>query len=124
MAEFDFRIPSKVPYGYISFHGSYEEFLALDLEGIAADYASSFLRYKEAEAAALAAGPKRVKAEPDINQELSHEAAGDLIKRELGGVEVPDDAPWGKDVESKPKPWAPDAKPTVPAASSDDWDFG
>ncbi len=127
MAEFDFRLPSKVPYGYVSFHGTREEFLELPVEEIAEEYARIFYRYKEAEKAALAAGPQKNSLSPakvaaEVDAILNQDEVSDLIKRELGGVEVPDDgAPWDNK-PTEPQPAKPYETPV--SASEADWDFG
>jgi hypothetical protein len=123
VAEIIFRFPSKVPYGYVELRTTTDDNPTPEV--LAQQYASDFLRYKEAEAAALAAGPKKVgKPEPDINQELSQEEAGNLIKHDLGATEVMDEAPWDNPPAAPTAdPWADKSEPATPVADSD-WDFG
>lgn len=128
MTEIIYRIPSKVPYGYVEVRFENDHRPLADQ--LAADYASYFLAYKEAEEAALKA-PTKVQAKHNVKplvQVLADppeetddaavlESVKALIGKELGGVEIDDDAdaPWNNKPEPAKKPYAVD---------DSDWDFG
>ncbi len=115
-----YRIPSKkVPYGYLEFTAEADEQLP-DPEVLANGYAQYILAYQKAEVQAFESGPK-----PKVQTvaEITEDEAVELIKRELGGVELsPEEAakPWNQEPEAEEeKPWESDPV----TATGDDWDF-
>lgn len=127
MAELIYRIPSKVPYGYVEIKYSAEDLVDVlpDLtpEAVADDYIRVVTRYRDMEEKALTApNSAPPKSKPPIVQPiddvLSQDDAADLIKSKLGATEVDgeDDAPWNNKPEAEEKPY-------VTPASEDAWDF-
>lgn len=117
--ELTYRIPSKkVPYGYLEFTCKEGEALPDPVE-MANQYADYISRYQKAEVEAFERGPKPVVASVSS---ITEDEAADLIKRELGGVELsPEEAakPWNQEQAEDEKAWESDPV----TASSDDWDF-
>ena len=115
MAPVTFRIPSKIPYGYIEFVTEGE----LDAVALANQYVEFVKAYKDAEERALAA-PTKTQSKHEVasvDKVLSEDEVVDLVVRELGGVPVDDDkdAPWN----NKPEPVKKDY-----AVDDSSWDFG
>jgi hypothetical protein len=124
MAEIIYRLPSKVPYGYVEVRYSAEDvatiFDTLEPEEIADDYIRIFKRFKDAEEKALTFKPPILKAkpEPTVEEVLSEDEVKDLLVKELGAVPVDEtgDEPWNNKPEQTEKKWE--------APSDDAWDFG
>lgn len=119
--ELTYRIPSKkVPYGYLEFTCKEGESLP-DPEVLANQYADYISRYQKAEVQAFEQGPKPVVA--SVTSITTEDEAAELIKRELGGVELsPEEAakPWNQEAVEDEKAWESDEV----TASGSDWDFG
>lgn len=116
MAELIYRIPSKVPYGYVEWRGDPNDPIP-DPETLARGYAEYVTAYKKAEEAALQAPTKLVSkpAVKPVEDVLSEDEVVDLIVKELGGVPVEETAPWDDKPEVAKKEWE--------APASDAWDF-
>lgn len=127
-----FRLPSKVPYAYaeVTFDDATDP--VPDMERLAQQYAEALTTFKDAEKAALAAGPtarpKKDKASevdellglgvPVNPSDAAVDAAAALIKDGLGATEIDGDdpkAPWNRGETPKAEPQA--------SSSDDDWDF-
>lgn len=115
------RIPSKkVPYGYLEFTVAEGEALP-DPEALANQYADYITRYQKAEVVAFEQGPKPQVA--TVTSIVTEDEAAELIKRELGGVELSEEEaakPWNQEQAEDEKAWESDEV----TASGSDWDFG
>jgi len=136
VADIEYRLPSKIPYGYVNVKFTLEE--TPEPEILAAMYASYAMAFAEQERKSLdeygkpvqartapseatpeVAAPKPVHGVP-ADAEVSAE---DLIKQELGGVVVSEEIhekPWEQDVPAAaPKPWENGG--SAPKAAAIDW---
>lgn len=128
MTEIIYRIPSKVPYGYVEVRFN-EGDIPPDPLVIAEEYANYFYAYKGAEEAALTKAPQ-ITSKPAITKPLAEvttlteDEAKDLIVRELGGVPIEggETEPWKNKPDTVDEPWVEEKRAPVTAASSD-WDF-
>ena len=113
MSEIEFRLPSKVPYGYVNVRFNTPETEAPDPQFLAAMYASYVMAFAEQERESLnaygkPAQAKQAPSEAAPEAAMTKEEAEKLIKQELGGVVVSEEThekPWENEAPAVKKPW-------------------
>ena len=141
--EIEFRLPSALPYAYVSVKGTAEELSRINFEMLAALYANGLHAFQEAEKEAAkliiqggtAAPEKPVNAlaealqamaedrvEPERGGELPGDAVSE-IKGQLGATELDSvNAPWERPAKAaKQQPWETDKPKTKPVVDVEGW---
>ena len=111
MSEIEFRLPSKVPYGYVNVSFTTED--TPEPATLAAMYASYVMAFAEQERESLNAYGKPVQAKQAPSEAapeaaVTEEEAEKLIKKELDGVVVSEEThekPWENEAPKVKKPW-------------------